>query len=73
MPLQAVIIERIILSTLITLIAAIAACPFGSSITGFGSLEKMTPLAQLEGLGLDQPLNQASYTLSQMQQMNTQD
>lgn len=73
MPLQAVIIERVILSALITLVAAIAACPFGSSITGFGSLEQITPLAQLEGLELDQPLDQAKYTLSQIQQMNIQD
>jgi hypothetical protein len=73
MPLQAVIIERIILSALITVVAAIAACPFGSSITGFGSLEQITPLAQLEGLGSDEPVEQANYTLSQIQQMNIQD
>lgn len=69
MPLQAVIIERIILSALITLVAAIASCPFASSINGFGSPESITPLAELEGFFLDEPLNRADYTLTQTHQV----
>ena len=61
MLLQAVIMERIILSALITLVVAIASCPFSSSINGFGFLERITPLAELEGLFLDEPLNRADY------------
>ncbi len=73
MPLQAVIIERVILSALITLVAAIASSPIGSSINGFSSLEKMTPLAELEGFWVDQAFSPADYTLTQIHPINAQD
>lgn len=72
MPLQAVIIERVILSGLITLVAAIATSQNGSSIDGFSFLSKMTPFSELEGIALEQSLDQTDYAMSQNYIINTQ-
>jgi hypothetical protein len=71
MRLQAVIIERIILSGLITLVVAIATHHNGSSINGLSFLSNITPLASLENIEFDQSLYQTDYTLSQNPVINS--
>ncbi|MGB3404021.1 MAG: hypothetical protein WBA77_15155 [Microcoleaceae cyanobacterium] len=71
MRLQGVIVERVILSGLITLVVAIATHHNASSIHGFSFLSHITPLAELEGIELDRDLYQTDYTLSQSPVINT--
>ncbi|MGB3533894.1 MAG: hypothetical protein WBA13_10300 [Microcoleaceae cyanobacterium] len=64
MGLQAVIVERLILSILITIVAAIATSPIGSSINGLSRIKSITPLAELEGVASNRPVDPTDYTLS---------